>query len=336
MKKERLEKILSNFTEKRIGVAGDLMLDVYLCGKATRISPEAPVPVVRVKDKALRLGGAANVMLNVITLGGKATAFGITGDDANGKALGKLLSENGIGNASVYADPQRRTTEKQRVMAGSQQLVRIDFEDTVPITPEFRNKITCDMISAIEKHEINAVIFEDYAKGVLSIEMLSKVIEAAKANNVMVSLDPHISQSLEVKGLTLLKPNRSEAFALAGAYCSDPTEDPEKDTALIDVAGKIIKSWEPDYLLISLGPQGLALFAKDGSRSFIPTQAREVYDVSGAGDTVMAAFTLSLAGGADGLEAATISNHAAGIVVAKVGTATVSAKELKDNFTYDK
>lgn len=336
MKKERLEKILNNFSGKRIGVAGDLMLDVYLCGKATRISPEAPVPVVRVKDRALRLGGAANVMLNVITLGGQASAFGITGDDSNGKALGKLLSENGIRNSSVYADPQRKTTEKQRVMAGAQQLVRIDFEDTLPIPPEFRDKITRDLTEAIEKHEIDAIIFEDYAKGVLSVEMLSKVIESAKANNVMVSLDPHISQSLEVKGLTLLKPNRSEAFALAGAYCSDPTDDPKKDSALIDVAGKLIKNWHADYLLISLGPQGLALFAKDGSRHFIPTQAREVYDVSGAGDTVMAAFTLSLAAGANGIEAAEISNHAAGIVVGKIGTATVSSKELKENFTYDK
>ncbi|OGV38970.1 MAG: hypothetical protein A2020_12795 [Lentisphaerae bacterium GWF2_45_14] len=336
MKRERLDSIISNFPEKRIGVVGDLMLDVYLCGKATRISPEAPVPVVRVKDKELRLGGAANVMLNVITLGGKASAFGVTGNDPNGKAIEKLLAAEGIRNSSVYPDPQRRTTEKQRVMAGAQQLVRIDFEDTLPIPAQLREKITEDIISEIEKHNLDALIFEDYAKGVLSLEMLQKVIEVARANNVMVSLDPHISQLLEVKRLTLLKPNRSEAFALAGTYCSDPAESAENDSALIDVAGKLIKRWEPDYLLISLGPQGLALFAKDGSRHFIPTQAREVYDVSGAGDTVMAAFTLSLAGGADGIEAAIISNHAAGIVVGKIGTATVSTEELRENFKYDK
>ncbi len=332
MNKNRLNEILGSFSSKKIAVVGDLMLDVYIWGKASRISPEAPVPVVSAKEKKHRLGGAANVMLNIATLGGSASAYGVVGDDANGKLLNSLLEENSIDNSCVLADSNRRTTEKQRVLAGSQQLLRIDFEDTAPLGAELSEKLSGCIIAAIEQGNLDAIIFEDYAKGSIDREMLQKVLSVAKQAGVMVALDPHAKQLLEVKGLTLLKPNRSEAFALAGNYCSDPVFPAKADEALLRTAEKLMNSWEPEFLLISLGPQGLALFEKNGGFHIIPTQARKVYDVSGAGDTVMSAFMLTLAGGGSGKEAAEISNLAAGIVVGKLGTASVAADELANSF----
>jgi D-beta-D-heptose 7-phosphate kinase/D-beta-D-heptose 1-phosphate adenosyltransferase len=332
MENQRLNDIINNFSGKKIAVLGDLMLDVYIWGKASRISPEAPVPIVRVKEKSHCLGGAANVMLNVVTLGGRVNAFGVVGNDQNGKSISKLLELHSINDSSVFVDEKRKTTEKQRVLAGSQQLLRIDFEDVDPISQELKKKIIDNLLSLIEKKEIDAIIFEDYAKGSIDREMLEIAISKARENNIPTALDPHAKQLLEVKGLTLLKPNRSEAFALAGQYCQDPMRPAEEDKGLLKAAEKIMQDWEPENLLISLGPQGLALFEKSGGFHIIPTQAKKVYDVSGAGDTVMSAFVLSLLGGASGKEAATISNHAAGIVVGKLGTATVTTDELKDSF----
>lgn len=332
MNKQRLNEIINVFSGKRIAVVGDLMLDVYIWGKASRISPEAPVPIVRVKEKSHCLGGAANVMLNVVTLGGRVNAFGVVGEDQNGKSINKLLELHSINDSAVFVDEKRKTTEKQRILAGSQQLVRIDFEDVNPIPQKLRKQIIDKLLSLIEKNEIDAVIFEDYAKGAIDREMLEIAISMAKEHNIPTALDPHAKQLLEVKDLTLLKPNRSEAFALAGHYCQDAIHPAEEDKGLLKAAEKIMETWQPENLLISLGSQGLALFEKNGGFHIIPTQAKKVYDVSGAGDTVMSAFMLSLLGGASGREAATISNHAAGIVVGKLGTATVAIDELKDSF----
>lgn len=328
----RLKALVALFENKRVAVAGDLMLDVYIWGKASRISPEAPVPIVGVSKKTSCLGGAANVMRNVVTLGGQVKACGVIGHDPDGAEVAGMLAGHGIDAASVYTDSARRTTQKQRVIAGAQQLLRIDYEDTAPVSEKFREKIVADLLRLIEDSAVDAVIFEDYGKGLLSKEMLAETVRAAAQKGIITALDPKPGHLLNVKGLTVIKPNRSEAFAMAGKFAKDAVGPVEQDAALMEVAAILLEEWGPDYLLISLAAQGMALFRKNSPMVVIPTRAREVFDVSGAGDTVISAFTLALAAGASGREAAEIANHAAGIVVGKVGTVTVSAQELIRSF----
>ena len=329
---ERLKEIINLFENKKIAVVGDLMLDVYIWGKATRISPEAPVPVVRVTKKTACLGGAANVMRNVVTLGGQVKAFGVVGNDADGGEVKDMLAGYGIESKSVYTDLQRKTTQKQRVIAGTQQLLRIDYEDTDPVDGKFRASIVSDLLGLIESSAIDAIIFEDYGKGMLNEEMLNAAVKAAAQKGIVTSLDPKPGHLMNVKGLTVIKPNRSEAFAMAGKFAKDGSVPVDEDEDLKAVAATLMAEWEPVYLLISLAAQGMALFRKGTPMVVIPTRAREVFDVSGAGDTVISAFTLALTAGASCIEAAEIANHAAGIVVGKVGTVTVSADELKESF----
>ncbi len=324
-----LKKIISSFRTKKIAVVGDLILDVYVWGDASRISQEAPVPVLHVNKKTERLGGAANVMCNIVTLGGKASAYGVTGDDPESVDIKNLLKDYNIDYSSVFIEEGRATTLKQRVIAASQQLVRIDYEDVHNVDNELKQKIVENLTKQISAKEIDAVIFEDYAKGMLDSEMASEISEAAKKAGVMVALDPHPGHPLEMTGLTIMTPNKSEVFGLAGIY------HPDKENELKEIkkaASVISEKWDPDYLLITLGAQGMALFEKGKEPVVIPTRAREVFDVSGAGDTVISAFTLAIMSGATGLEAAEIANHAAGVVVGKVGTVSVSGEELLESF----
>ncbi len=318
------------FEKGRIAVIGDLMLDVYLWGSVNRISPEAPVPVVNVKKRTCCLGGAANVMRNIATLGGHAEAFGAIGDDDSGKEIIAGLKSFGITPSGVVTASSRRTTEKCRVVAGAQQLLRADFEDAVALDQDLR-KIMVDRINdMIDRKEIDAVIFDDYAKGVLSSWMLEEIISNAGKNGVFTILDPKPKAGgvTPVKGLTLLKPNRNEAFALSGVHDNGPSDDPAQDKALLEAAEKIHEIWEPEYLLVSLAAQGMAIFRNGKIENIIPTRAREVFDVSGAGDTVAATCSLALASGCDITLAAEIANHAAGVVVGKIGTAPILKEEL--------
>ena len=332
MKKIRLTQIVDKFRDMKIAVIGDLMLDVYIWGKASRISPEAPVPVVQVKKKNCCLGGAANVMRNIVTLGGKVNAYGVIGDDADGEEMKRLFGEYVIDPSTLSVDKSRRTTNKQRIIASAQQLLRIDFEDTEIIADVIRQEIIATVTNLIDTGAVDAIIFEDYGKGVLNEEMLSRLIARAKAKNIITALDPNPGHLLKAKGLTVMKPNRSEAFALTGTFPQENGMPVEEDKQLHAVAAQLLAEWEPEYLLISLAAQGMALFRKGMELVVIPTKAREVYDVSGAGDTVIAAFTLALSTGADPVEAAEIANHAAGIVVGKVGTVTVGKDELIESF----
>jgi len=332
MKKTRLTQIVDNFREIRIAVVGDLMLDVYIWGKASRISPEAPVPVVQVKKKSCCLGGAANVMRNVVTLGGNVKAYGVIGDDSGGDEMKKLFENYNIDPASLSIDKSRRTTQKERIIASAQQLLRVDFEDIEKLDDIIHQEIIIELKKLIDSQAIDAIIFEDYGKGVLNEKMLNQIIASAKENNIITSLDPKPGHLLKVKGLTVMKPNRSEAFAITGTFSQGNGIAVKDDKQLHAVAAQLLDEWEPDYLIISLAAQGMALFRKDAEMVVIPTKAREVYDVSGAGDTVIAAFTLALSTGADPVEAAEIANHAAGIVVGKVGTVTVSKDELLESF----
>ena len=319
----------------RIAVIGDLMLDTYISGSAHRLSQEAPVPVLRVRSKSIRLGGAANVMRNLKALSpdAKVYAFGIVGVDEPGEKLRALLAGARINTNGIVGVPGRVTIEKQRVLAGNQQIVRMDFEETAPIETDIRDRLIETVTAKIRTHELDALVIEDYAKGLIGQEMLDALVKTARAEGVFTALDPHPGNPVQTKGISLMTPNRAEAFALAGIYCTDPVDDPARDAALQEVAAKIRREWAPEILLITLGHQGMALYSDKEPRGFvIPTIAREVFDVSGAGDTVISAFTLFHAAGATDREAAVISNQAAGIVVGKAGTATTDPAEIAASF----
>ncbi len=330
MREEDFSGILRRFGSCRVAVVGDMMLDVYLWGRVSRISPEAPVPVVNVQNRTSCLGGAANVMRNVATLGARAFAFGVTGCDLTGDELAAELRKYRIGVDGVLRDETRRTTEKRRVIAGVQQLLREDYEDLHAVSDEIRRKMVEQVIRLIRAGEVDAVIFEDYRKGLLAGWMLEEVVAEARRAGVVTALDPKPESIAPVKGISVMKPNRSEAFALAGIPDSAEWVHPLEDRALAEVARRLLDEWAPEQLLISLAAQGMALFGRDGTVEVIPTRAREVFDVSGAGDTVTATFTLALVSGATPVQAAELANRAAGVVVAKVGTVPVHFAELDE------
>ena len=324
----RLVPIIDSFAGKHIAVIGDLMLDTYTWGKVNRISPEAPVPIVQTTKTTSCPGGAANVMRNIISLGGKTTAFGIIGGDITGKELKDLLLTDNISCDGLVIDESRPTVKKQRVMAGSQQLLRIDEELTTPVSENIRKELFCKFRDLLETDPPDAVILEDYAKGLFTQDFAQEILDLANSRNIPVSLDPNPRNPMRLTGLAIMKPNRNEAFEFAGMKNHADKAD-EKD--LFSVAEKIRKEWNVKYLLISLAEQGMALFTPDGKMTRIPTRAKEVFDVCGAGDTVIATSTLALSVNEnDPVSAAEIANYAAGIVVAKLGTATVSATELKE------
>lgn len=329
MRKNELVLLPEKFSSCRVAVLGDLMLDVYLWGQVTRISPEAPVPVINVRKRTSCLGGAANVMRNIASLGGKVFAFGALGCDASGKEIREKMREIGIDDSMVVDIPDRCTTEKRRVVSGQQQLLRVDYEETSEIDADTRRKIIAPLLKMIAAHQIDAVIFEDYAKGLLGHDMVEEVAAAAAKNGIVTALDPKPGKLAPVKGITVIKPNRSEAFAMANIPESAARGAAGNDADLKTVAGRLMQIWEPEQLLISLASQGMALFSsRGGDPEIIPTQAREVYDVSGAGDTVIATYTLALISGATPAEAAMFANLAAGVVVGKIGTAPILKAEL--------
>jgi D-beta-D-heptose 7-phosphate kinase/D-beta-D-heptose 1-phosphate adenosyltransferase len=307
-----------------------MMLDVYIWGQVTRISPEAPVPVVNVNKRTSCLGGAANVMRNIATLGAHAEGFGVIGNDEAGQQIISELENAGISSAGVITAPGRPTTEKRRIMASGQQLLRIDEENISPVPDEIRRKLVNGIIDRIRSGNIDAVIFEDYAKGLLASWMLEEIVLEAKKYKIATALDPKPGGLEPVKGLTFIKPNRLEAFAMAKIQDKNPEADPITDPVLHSVALRLLDMWEPEHLLISLASQGMALFGRNKATEVIPTRAREVFDVSGAGDTVTAVYSLSLCSGATPEQAAELANRAAGVVVGKVGTAPIFFNELYD------
>ncbi len=319
---------ISAFAGVQAGVVGDLMLDRYIWGHASRISQEAPVPVVRVKRETNTPGGAANVVRNVLSLGGNAAAFGIVGKDDNGVKLCEHLRI-----AGAYIDgiipTDHETTIKTRVIAGNQQVVRVDRENTLAIDDELAGVLHQRVEDCLQKKLLHGIILEDYAKGLLTPEFVQDLVQLAQKYNVPIALDPHPANPFKVKGLSLMTPNRAEAFALAGIYYQPGTASLADDRQLLEVGKKLLAEWEVELLLITLGSDGMALFQADEQPLQIQTRAQEVFDVSGAGDTVMATFMLSRLAGAGAVEAAHLANHAAGIVVGKVGTASVTAEELE-------
>lgn len=328
MIESELASLIERFDNHRIGVVGDVMLDRYLWGNATRISQEAPVPVVHVRNESATPGGAANVVRNVVALGGRGMLFGVVGRDRYADVLRERLARCGADIGGLVEDPDRGTTVKTRVIAGSQQVVRIDREHTLPIGLACRETLLDKLTRAVKSGLLEAVILEDYAKGLFDQAFMAEIVELCRHHGVSVSLDPHSANAFQTRGLRLITPNRAEAFALAGAYYRPGVMPLNEDIPLLDVGEKLLRQWQSESLLVTLGGHGMALFEAGSPPLHIPTRAREVFDVSGAGDTVMATFVLALLAGACTAEAAHLANHAAGVVVAEVGTAAVSRAEL--------
>jgi rfaE bifunctional protein kinase chain/domain len=317
-------QILDAARTKRILVIGDLMLDRYTVGHVSRISPEAPVPVLNVSRREARPGGAANVALNICSLGGCGMLAGAIGDDGAGDELCSLLE--GIDLAAVVRCGAR-TTEKDRVVADRQQVVRIDTEERVSVWEGEYAKVVAAVESVASR--CDGIIIEDYGKGVISQPVVDAVLAVAEARGIPVGLDPKDNHDLAFRGLALATPNWHEACMAVGL--AGDTELPPGvagEGLLAEVGAKLSDKWGASLLAITLGPDGMYLYSQGEEPVRLPTRAREVYDVSGAGDTVIAAAMLAIAAGAEPVKAAALANCAAGVVVAKLGTATCSGDEL--------
>lgn len=324
----RLERLVAAFSSKRVLVIGDLMLDEFIWGKVSRISPEAPVPVVNVASETYYPGGAANVARNLREFTPHTMVMGRVGADRFGCRLLELLAAGGIDTSGVQQDAAAATTVKTRIIARNQQVVRVDRESKTPLEPERERAAAAFVERAIG--QVDAVIVADYGKGFLSQTFADHVCELARQSGRILTVDPHPYTSIQWRGATAIKPNRLEAFLAAGLPPADPVTPVLSDEALLEAARRLFERWSPRELLITLGEHGLLLAGADGARRHIPTCAKSIYDVSGAGDTAIALFTLALAAGGSAVDAAEIANRASGIVVGKVGTAVVTAAELTD------
>jgi len=326
MDRSRFSRIVDRFASQRILVIGDLMLDEFIWGKVSRISPEAPVPVVNVTSESYYPGGAANVARNVREFTTGVAVAGMVGGDARGEQLVNLLLAVGIDTTGVQRDSSRFTTTKTRIIARNQQVVRVDRERPEPLA----NAHTAQVMQYLEAAapNVDAVIVADYGKGFLTQPLADCIGRWAAANGKILTVDPHPHTSLAWHGATAIKPNRAEAFLAAGRPLTDPVEPVTSDAPLIAAGARLLEIWNSESLLITLGEHGMLVFEPGRPPYHIPTRAQSVFDVSGAGDTAIAVFTLALSAGAAAREAAEIANCASGIVVGKLGTATVTAAEL--------
>jgi len=311
------KKILNNFKKKKILIVGDLILDRYIWGKVSRISPEAPVPIVEVTAENYLLGGSANVANNIASLGGHATIVGVAGHDRGGEILTKILTERGIQSDGVFRS-SRPTTMKARVIAHSQQVVRFDREDKNKVEGKLLKNILDYLYSEIPRHD--AVIISDYKKGVISAELVEKVLKESRPKNIFVAVDPKIGHFHCYRKVSLITPNIHEASNASGIEIKD-------EKSLINAGKALLRKLACSAVLITRGEHGMSLFRKD-KVVHIPTVAKNVFDVTGAGDTVIATFTLAYTAGASMEESAVIANHAAGIVVGEVGTAVITLDHL--------
>lgn len=326
----RVRRLLAAGARARVLVVGDVMLDQFIWGRVSRISPEAPVPVVEFERESFMPGGAANVARNLTALGAKAELFGVTGHDAGARQLLGLLGEQRVGCGGLLPVASRITTKKIRVIAHHQHVARVDRESREELDAKAARRLLEAAAEAVP--DSDAVIVGDYGKGVVTQSLLDGLRRVCKARGVWLSLDPKPVHHLDLRGLSLVTPNRKEAFELAGVPQSPRDVPPLEDEALLGVGDKLLRDLQCALLLITLGEHGL-LLCQRGQRPFhVGTMAREVFDVSGAGDTVIATFTLAIAAGASPVEAALLANHAAGVVVGKVGTATVTPAELAESF----
>ncbi len=305
---------------KRIAVVGDLMLDRYIWGSVSRISPEAPVPVVDMETEQARLGGAANVARNIKSLGGEPLLVGVIGADNSGKQLFDIVRECGFSSDGIIVDSARPTTVKTRVIAHNQHVVRIDRELKTEISPAIQTNIL--NVLRTQMRTIDGIIIEDYNKGVVVRELIHRLVELARAEGKVVTVDPKFNNFFEYRNVTVFKPNRKEAEEVLGMRLRTEADIHQAGKALIERLGA-------QNILLTLGEHGMTLFEGSGKVSHVPTKARNVADVSGAGDTVISTLTMALAGGASVKEAAMLANYAGGIVCGYIGIVPVNKAELR-------
>ncbi len=322
LSQKRLLEIKDRFKNYNVAVVGDMMLDGYLWGDVQRISPEAPVPIVEIDNEFFRFGGAANVALNISKLGCNPIPIGVIGDDRNGEIFKELLNNSSMNSDLLIKDSSRATTTKTRVISADQQTVRIDKEDKQKISREIEEKIISSLKSNIEN--IDGIILEDYNKGVLSSSLIEDIISLANKNDKVVTVDPKFDNFFSYKNVTVFKPNLKETEDAFGAKLNSRKE-------IEDIGFKLLEKIKSKYLLLTLGADGMAVFEKEKEIKFIPTKARKVLDVSGAGDTVISTLTLSLLSGASIYEATCLANYAGGLVCEEAGVVPIEFEYLFDH-----
>ncbi|WP_447983107.1 D-glycero-beta-D-manno-heptose-7-phosphate kinase [Nitrospira sp. Nam74] len=319
--KSKLAGHIQRFPQAGVLVVGDLILDHYIWGKVSRISPEAPVPVVHVESESLKLGGAANVYNNILALGGKADLCGIIGSDEGGRRLLQQLGTRRGGRGGVIIDADRPTTRKTRVIAHNQQMVRFDVERRTEMKVGLQRRIVRYVESRLR--EVSCVVVSDYAKGVVTAPLMTELVRLTTIRRIPLVVDPKVEHFSYYKGVTVVTPNHLEATHAAGVHGDD-------DLSISQAGETIRQRLGCQSVLVTRGEKGMSLFETDGTSFHVPTMARQVYDVTGAGDTVIATLALALATGASMRDGAVLANHAAGIVVGMVGTATVSGTQLTE------
>lgn len=320
IKLKRLNEILEGFNRVKIAVVGDMMLDEYLIGKVNRISPEAPVPVVNIEEERFVLGGASNVANNLCMLEGNVLVYGVIGEDTNGDKFLTELKNKNIDCSGIVKDNSRPTIIKSRVLSQGQQLLRLDWEKDTNISEEIQNKIIENITKNIEN--IDAILLSDYNKGVLTKYVSEEIIKLAKKHNKKVLVDPKPQNFKNYVGATSMTPNRKEILDYFGMKRFN------SENEIAETMSKLKEELQLENVVLTRSEEGVSLFEKEHKR--IPTVAREVYDVTGAGDTFISTFLLSLCAGANLYESGVIANMASGIVVAKIGTATATKEEILD------
>ena len=322
----RITEIISGFGDARVLILGDIMLDEYMYGSVDRISPEAPVPVVNISSSKILLGGAANVAANICSLGGEALLLGTVGDDEAASKISQLLKTEKISDDLLVTDLTRRTTIKTRIIAHGQQIVRADREDRHEVNPDIEKEIISRFLSLA--YDIQAVIISDYGKGVINQSLLEKLMSVCLEKNIFVAVDPKETHFNNYQRVSLITPNHHEAGFAYGRRIHS-----EKD--LIEVGNGLLKRLKAKSILITRGPDGMSLFTEDSEPTHIPTFAKKVYDVTGAGDTVIAVFVAATCAGADLVEAAIVANAGAGLTVGEIGTATVTTDDLRQELEHN-
>jgi len=319
LKSRRAEQLIQAFRQTKVLVVGDVMLDEFVWGKVNRISPEAPVPVVWVQAESVMPGGAANVANNVRALGGQVQMAGVVGQDRWGDVFLEELAKRKIDTAGVLREPSRSTTVKTRVIAQHQQVVRVDREHHASLTASVINRLVAFVRKQLA--EVDVLIIEDYGKGVITRSFLEAVIPLARANRKLITVDPKEEHFDLYREVTAITPNRAEAGAAVG-------RELETEAHVEEAGRELLRKLRCEAVLITLGEDGMCLFERGGRRTRIPTVAQEVFDVAGAGDTVIGTFALALASGASRPEAAVLANLTAGIVVGKLGVAVATPEEI--------
>jgi len=320
-----LKRYLQRFSQSRIFVLGDLILDQYIWGTVNRVSPEAPVPVVHVNSESYRLGGAANVYQNILALGGHVELCGVLGNDAEGKRVLQEIRQTSPHSPGIFIDKTRPTIKKTRVIAHNQQIVRFDVEQRTPVSKAIEKKIIRYLASCIP--DLSCIVISDYAKGLITEDLMHRVKELAKSHEVPVLVDPKVEHMSYYEGVTAITPNHHEAKQAAGFL-------PTQDIAIEQIGASLQKRLHCQAVVVTRGEEGMSIFEHNGRSWTIPAVARQVYDVTGAGDTVVSTLALALSVKAPISDAAVLANQAAGIVVGIVGTATVTRSQLQQVLTH--